>query len=182
MMAAALVMASAGDDMDFYRRQPSDPPWLVKAGEFHGHLGPWLVVGSMVGDDALRRLNTRGHWLIDVTCSMPTDKHRPPFTCVLDGLQASSGATMGKCNLRLAWEPARFGDAWPAIAVVRPARDGQAAAGMLYKPLPALKAFLDRMSPARLEEMSRELAGRRVEELFEVQPLCDPQPATSRSQ
>jgi len=173
VIAASVLLASSGGDMDFYRRQASDPTWLVKAAEFHGHLGPWLIVGAMVGDHALKQLETRGHWLIDVTCSMPADKHKPPFTCLLDGLQTSSGATMGKCNLHLTWEPKRWGDAWPVIAVVRPAREGQAAAGVLYKPRPALKAFLERMTPDRIEELSREMARTRVEDFFEVSPATN---------
>ncbi len=166
--------------MHFYERQASDPAWLIRAAEFHGHLGPWLIVGAMVGNDAVTRLDTHGHWLIDVTCSMPTDRHRPPFTCVLDGLQASSGATMGKCNLHLVWQPERYGYDWPAVAVVRSADRGLPAAGVLYKPLPALRKILDGLTPDRLEPLSRELAGRKVADLFQVEPV-DGSDATTKA-
>ena len=32
-----------------YRQLPTDPPWLVQAVQFHGHLGPWVVTGTRLG-------------------------------------------------------------------------------------------------------------------------------------
>lgn len=154
--------------MEFYESLSSDPDWLVEVAKFHGHLGPWLTVGALVGQDALKRLSTRGHWLIEVVCYLPPDRQRPSSSCMLDGLQVTTGATMGKCNLRLDWDPARCGDRWPVVSVVRSRRDGVDAAGVLYRPRDELLAILDRIDPKRLEEISREMAGRAVDDLFDV--------------
>ena len=85
---------------------------------------------------------------------------------------------MGKCNLHLTWQPGRFGPDWPAVAVVRPARDGRPHAEILYKPLPALRKALEGMTPDRLESLSRELAHRRIEDLFAIEPVSDAEPTT----
>jgi len=157
--------------MDFYKPTSADPDWLVNVARFHGHLGPWLTVGALVGQDALKRLETRGQWLIEVVCYLPPDKQRPAPSCMLDGLQVTTGATMGKCNLHLDWDPARLGDHWPVVSVVRPERDGQPAVGVLYRPRAKLAAILESIDPERLEEISRDIARHDVDDLFEVRPM-----------
>ena len=166
--------------MEFYKSTSADPDWLVNVAKFHGHLGPWLTVGALVGQDALRRLDTRGHWLIEVVCYLPPDKQRPAPTCMLDGLQASTGATMGKCNLRLDWAPDRLGNAWPMVSVVRPERDGVPAAGVLYRPRDSLTAILHNIDPKTLETISREIARQTADGLFDVQTLSSQELSTGK--
>ncbi|MBP7216421.1 MAG: formylmethanofuran dehydrogenase subunit E family protein [Candidatus Omnitrophica bacterium] len=69
---------------------------LKKAVEFHGHLGPYLVLGILAGSLALRKLNCRKHFGILVTVWGATQK---PKSCLIDGLQLSTGATFGKGNI-----------------------------------------------------------------------------------
>ena len=159
--------------MDFYEPTTADPAWLVRVATFHGHLGPWLTVGALVGQDALRRLATRGHWQIEVVCYLPPDKQCPAPTCMLDGLQATTGATMGKCNLRLDWDPDRRGAAWPMVSVVRREREveGLPAAGVLYRPRDSLTAILNNIDPRRLDEIARDLARHTADDLFDIHPL-----------
>ncbi len=154
--------------MDFYRHDAGDPQWLAKISEFHGHLGPWLVAGALVGRDAIQRLGTPGHWKIDVTCCMPTDRHRTPFTCLLDGLQASCGATMGKRNLHLAGGGEGAADLWPVVRVVRLPDKDRPAEGLIYEATCELHARLRQITPERLEEGSRDLAAQPVTKLFRI--------------
>lgn len=64
----------------------------------HGVPGPWALAGWRIGKDALERLGAsrRQPWALLVT-------HRSPrevgYTCMLDGLQAATGASPGKMNL-----------------------------------------------------------------------------------
>lgn len=69
-----------------------------KGVEFHGHGGPFLVVGLRMGYTALRLLDAKG-WF-DVKC-WPRLRWAPPDSCVLDGLQISTGCTTGKRNLEV---------------------------------------------------------------------------------
>lgn len=66
--------------------------------EFHGHGGAFLVVGLRMGLAALKQLNARG-WF-DLRCLVFL-KLKPPDSCVVDGIQISTGCTMGKRNIEI---------------------------------------------------------------------------------
>jgi formylmethanofuran dehydrogenase subunit E len=68
---------------------------LTAAARFHGHLGPWLVLGLQAGAYARRKLDASPFDLqARVFCPPST-----PYTCFVDGVQFSSGCTMGKGNI-----------------------------------------------------------------------------------
>lgn len=69
---------------------------LRKAIEFHGHLGPWLVLGILMGAYALRKLKAKKYFGLKVKAWGLNHK---PKSCLLDGLQLSTGATYGKGNI-----------------------------------------------------------------------------------
>ena len=72
------------------------PEELGALQRFHGHLGVYVTLGLRMGAIGKRRF---GHYkgLVATVRSMP----EPPMRCVLDGIQFSSGCTMGKGNIRL---------------------------------------------------------------------------------
>ena len=63
---------------------------------FHGHLGPYVVIGFRLGEHALQRLQARSHFGLEaeVRCA-----EAPPESCLLDGIQFSTGCTLGKKNI-----------------------------------------------------------------------------------
>jgi hypothetical protein len=68
---------------------------LKQAMRFHGHLGPWLVLGLKAGTHARKELAASPFELsARVFCPAGT-----PYTCFVDGVQFSSGCTMGKGNI-----------------------------------------------------------------------------------
>lgn len=70
---------------------------LLKRGvEFHGHLGPFLVLGLRMGLLALRELNSEGHFDLRATVETGTT---PPISCLIDGIQLATGCTLGKGNI-----------------------------------------------------------------------------------
>lgn len=71
---------------------------LDKGIEFHGHGGPFMVVGLRMGFVALERLDAHG-WF-DLRCVVRL-RWAPPDSCVIDGIQISSGCTMGKHNIEV---------------------------------------------------------------------------------
>ena len=75
------------------------PEDLVALRRFHGHLGVYVTLGLRMGAIGKRRF---GHYkgLTATVRSQP----ELPMRCVLDGIQFSSGCTMGKGNISL--EPA----------------------------------------------------------------------------
>jgi formylmethanofuran dehydrogenase subunit E len=72
------------------------PPELEALKSFHGHLGVYVTLGLRMGAIGRERF---GHYkgLSAVVRSRP----EPPMLCVLDGVQFSSGCTMGKGNIRV---------------------------------------------------------------------------------
>ncbi|MBS7626171.1 formylmethanofuran dehydrogenase subunit E family protein [Candidatus Bathyarchaeota archaeon] len=70
---------------------------LRKARDFHGHMGPFLVVGVRAGLAGLRRLNVeRGDMNLRATVWL---KYSTPLSCVADGVQVSTGCTCGNKRL-----------------------------------------------------------------------------------
>lgn len=77
--------------------RPMDlPDELSALQSFHGHLGVYVTLGLRMGAIGKRRF---GHYkgLSATVRSRP----EPPMRCVLDGIQFSSGCTMGKGNIAL---------------------------------------------------------------------------------
>ncbi len=64
--------------------------------QFHGHGGPFLVIGLKMGLHALKTLDANG-WF-NLTCIVYLN-WAPPDSCVIDDIQSSTGCTMGKHNI-----------------------------------------------------------------------------------
>lgn len=71
---------------------------LSAAIKFHGHLGPWLVLGLLMGEYGLKKINAEKYFRIEVEVS---GLHKKPRSCLIDGLQLSTGATLGKGNIKI---------------------------------------------------------------------------------
>jgi formylmethanofuran dehydrogenase subunit E len=70
---------------------------LQRAVEFHGHLGPYLVLGLRAGLYANQVL---GRDPMKTEAFIQT-KTTPPESCFADGVQLSTGCTFGKGNISL---------------------------------------------------------------------------------
>lgn len=75
---------------------------LAEASRFHGHRGPWLVVGYRAGKRARDVLKPETEH--DLVCIVKVPK-RTPYTCTVDGVQASAGCTMGKLSISIVDDP-----------------------------------------------------------------------------
>jgi len=72
---------------------------LRKAEEFHGHLGPFLVLGVRMGLIGVRELGAKENAeKLRVTVML---KHSVPFSCVIDGIQVATKCTVGNKKLRV---------------------------------------------------------------------------------
>ncbi|MDO8748351.1 MAG: formylmethanofuran dehydrogenase subunit E family protein [Candidatus Omnitrophota bacterium] len=69
---------------------------LKTAIDFHGHLGPYLVLGLLMGEYALKKMRARPHFGLEVKVWGAKNK---PKSCLIDGLQLSTGCTYGKGNI-----------------------------------------------------------------------------------
>lgn len=71
-------------------------PPLTRIREFHGHLGPYVILGYRMGLLAREILDSPGYFDLDARIETPL---APPPSCLVDGLQLGSGCTAGKRNL-----------------------------------------------------------------------------------
>jgi formylmethanofuran dehydrogenase subunit E len=76
---------------------------LARVREVHGGAGPWAVAGYRIGERALKELGLpRQSFRLLVVHRAPAEVQ---YSCVADGLLASTGASPGKLNLRLEEAP-----------------------------------------------------------------------------
>jgi formylmethanofuran dehydrogenase subunit E len=68
--------------------------------QFHGHLGPYAVLGYKMGKIACEHLGS-DPFDKKVTVSTGTT---PPISCIIDGIQLGSGCTLGKGNIAVKYE------------------------------------------------------------------------------
>jgi formylmethanofuran dehydrogenase subunit E len=70
---------------------------LEGAVKFHGHLGPFLILGlraGLIGTDYL------GKNYFELKATVETSPN-PPRSCFIDGIQFTSGCTVGKGNIEI---------------------------------------------------------------------------------
>jgi formylmethanofuran dehydrogenase subunit E len=80
------------------RDNVSVPDELIKnIVEFHGHLGPFLVLGAKAGLLANSLLGKDCFKTKAIVMTVPS----PPNSCFVDGVQFTTGCTMGKSNIKL---------------------------------------------------------------------------------
>lgn len=73
---------------------------LAKVAAIHGAAGPWAVAGYRMGRYALARLALPAQSFdLEVTHHTPSSVQ---YSCIADGAAASTGASVGKLNLKLA--------------------------------------------------------------------------------
>ena len=78
-IAIATIMTDLPQDLQHLKR-------------FHGHLGPYVVVGYRMGALARRTLEGR-------LKAVSYTGTKPPISCIIDGVQFSSCCTLGKGNI-----------------------------------------------------------------------------------
>lgn len=83
--------------MKVVRKVYSKEELIEAASAFHGHTGPYLVLGLKAGEVAERAL---GHDPFNVSCEVHCEPS-PPQSCIVDGIQFSTSCTMGKGNIRM---------------------------------------------------------------------------------
>ena len=66
---------------------------------FHGHLGPFLVIGLRMGGLAREGLGNPDP-VHSLECLVELENKRP-VSCLIDGIQVSSGCTLGKGNINI---------------------------------------------------------------------------------
>ncbi|MGC1122600.1 MAG: formylmethanofuran dehydrogenase subunit E family protein [Candidatus Methanofastidiosia archaeon] len=126
--------------------------YLDQAKAFHGHLGPYLVLGLRMGLLATTLLK-KSHF--DLQAEIHTRK-TPPHSCIVDGVQLVTGCTMGKGNITLAEDEEVYGIFSTDTASVQ-----------LHMKKEVLTSIPE-VTREELEPFARALFAKKDEELFDV--------------
>ena len=71
---------------------------LQQAIDFHGHLGPFLIIGLKMGLVALEEFGLKKYSSLKVTVDSSTN---PPLSCIIDGIQVATGCTLGRGTIEI---------------------------------------------------------------------------------
>ena len=128
--------------------------FLLSAIEFHGHLGPYLVLGLRAG---LYANHVLGKDPMETEAFIKT-KTTPPESCFADGVQLSTGCTFGKRNISL--------EEGKGLQVTFKKNDKKLA-------LKLKKEIIDEMNSLPSEEsawedLARDFYKRNIKEIFEI--------------
>jgi hypothetical protein len=123
---------------------------------FHGHLGPYVVIGYRMGKLALSELDSEGHFGISAEVHSP---RKTPRSCLIDGVQIGSGCTLGKGNIVVQEAPE------PAWAVFT-ATGGEQVTIRLRPEIPAL--ITDLVNTKGVEAAGRAFFAIQLDSLFTV--------------
>jgi len=73
-----------------------EPLTMEALAHFHGHGGPFVILGGLMGDYAIAKYGMPKYFGVTVKAECPPT---PPHSCLIDGLMVGSGATYGKKNI-----------------------------------------------------------------------------------
>jgi formylmethanofuran dehydrogenase subunit E len=98
-----LAIAGVGQSVLAQQSNSSTDVTLKDVATIHGMAGPFAVAGYRIGVRALRELNVqRGDFALSVVHESPAQVQ---WSCIVDGVQAATGASLGKLNLRFEMVP-----------------------------------------------------------------------------
>jgi len=135
---------------------------IKRAADFHGHLGPFLVIGVRMGLIGIRKLGAkRNDEELHVTAMV---KPSVPFSCVIDGVQVATHCTIGNKKLRL-----RFSSRISARFELH--NRGQVTVRVNPATFDRLKNWLlaEESSPEKVRKLAEIIASMPEEELFIIE-------------
>jgi formylmethanofuran dehydrogenase subunit E len=133
---------------------------IDRAADFHGHLGPFLVVGVRMGLAGVEALGGDARYEhLSITASLPLCV---PFSCIADGIQVSTRCTVGNRKLTLR-------DCEEIQAEFR-GKESEAVVDLNRSFLENLEMQLQpgATSDMRIRQLASEVAGKPENELFTV--------------
>ena len=150
---------------------------IDRAAGFHGHLGPFLVVGVRMGLAGVEALGGDASYEhLSISASLPL---RVPFSCIADGMQVSTRCTVGNRKLTLR-------DCEEVKAEFR-GKEGEVVIYLNRSFLENLEMQLQpsAASDMRIRQLACEVAGKPENELFTMKRETrekDAQPPRGRSE
>ena len=152
------VSMSITDTGPMHSKYPFRPLTMEELARFHGHLGPFIVLGARMGEHSVTAHHFPRHFGVTVKVECPD---QPPQSCLIDGLQLSTGATLGKRNIS-------HGVADEIRVTLQENDSGHT---LVYTFKDSTKALLKKWEEEKVdvEERGEHLYGMKAEDLFTIE-------------
>jgi formylmethanofuran dehydrogenase subunit E len=122
----------------------------------HGDTEPFAVAGYRMGQRALKEFKlSRGSFLLEVAHNAPEEVQ---WSCIVDGVQVATGASLGKLNLKLV--ASRPSDVSTAI------RDRRTGKTLIFRLTPQFTARYMSVSREKLDAAGREVLALPDDQIF----------------
>ncbi len=135
------------------------PVTMAELERFHGHVGPNVAMGARMGEHAITVHKIPKYFGLTVVVECPAE---PPGSCIIDGLQAATGATMGKKNIRHV-QADEF-----KVTISQNDTDNKVTYTLKSSTKELLKKWTD--EGVDVEESGRRIFKMKAEELFDITP------------
>jgi formylmethanofuran dehydrogenase subunit E len=156
-----VVQSAPGSNAWNAGKAPAD--WHAEIERYHGHVGPWNVLGWRIGQAALREFNSQwGQHELEVVCYVPS---QTPFTCLVDGLSVGTGNSQGRLDLRMA-EVLTCRQAFVAVG----RKDGKGEV-LEFRPQSEYLTSILNQPVEKLEALCKECSQMPEEKLFSVRRI-----------
>ncbi len=132
---------------------------IEKCADFHGHLGPFLVIGVRMGMTAKKALHIGPKQQTKLRANAKIPLY-PPFSCILDGIQATTTCTVG--NQRLIIENSE------EMCVTFSRRDSNGMVKITLEPRLAEELKEKLSEDALTEEFALKIAGLPENQVFSI--------------
>ena len=132
---------------------------IEKGADFHGHLGPFLVIGVRMGMIAKRALGIGPKQQTELRANVKIPLY-PPFSCILDGIQVTTTCTVG--NQRLIIEDSE------EMCVTFSRRDSNRMVKITFEPRLAEELKEKLSEDALTEEFALKIAGLPENQVFNI--------------
>jgi len=141
-------------------QNPATTSDLEKIAFVHGGAGPFAVAGYRIGERALKEFNLpRGSFSLEVIHKTPSEVQ---WSCIADGAQAATGASVGKLNLRI--------EVATKDSVETVIRDKKSGRVLIFRLTPEfVKRFLD-LPREKLAEAGKQALALRDDQIFTITP------------
>jgi formylmethanofuran dehydrogenase subunit E len=136
------------------------PPLIESAARLHGHLGPFLVLGVRIGEAAKSNLHVdeRSSHRLQAIVRTPLST---PFSCVIDGIQASTTCTVGNQRLKIEKSATEISASFTL--------QGTNKTTKILVNHDTVESLVKKMSEgASPEQLARKIVNMQVEQLFEL--------------
>lgn len=126
---------------------------LEEASKFHGHLGPFLLLGFEAGSLGKELVKALSDKELEALVIVPLNT---PYSCMIDGVQCSTGCTLGKLNINIINSP-KF------EVIIKNKRNGKIAI------IKVKRSIIDKLKSIRdMRKAVEMLKGLKLREIFEI--------------